>query len=161
MDGGGGTLPPLFVKKKMKALQITAVLLVLASCRSSRSVASAAVRSIEMTDRLESVQARRLDRVLTTETIIMKPDTATGKLAVVRRSIVKTTETVKDTVTVSTASEAEAVTETKTEKEEKTVKAKADTSLWIIPAVLVGYLVLAVLLVIYVAKLFEKWTLRH
>lgn len=150
---------PLFVK--MKALQVVTVLIILASCRSSRNVTEAATRSLEMTDRLEAVQGRQLDRVLTTETIIMKPDTVAGKLAVVHRSVTRTTETVRDTATAVTESKSEAVEESKAETREVAVKAKADPSSWIIPAVFIGYIILAIFLILYIAKLFEKWTLRH
>lgn len=132
----------------------------LASCRSTHNVTEAATRRLDMTDRLESVKGRQLDRVLTTETIVMRPD-STGRLAVAHRTVVRTTESVRDTSSAVRHEKAEAVEESKSESKEVTVKAKPDPSSWIVPVVLVAYLILAILLILFIAKLFEKWTLRH
>ena len=131
----------------------------MASCRSSHNVTEAATRHLDMAATLESVQGRRLDTEKVVETLVMKPDTC-GNLKVVHRSVVRTVEHVRDTATASREEKVSEAEVSKSESQEVTVKAKPDRS-WIVPAVLSLYVAIVIVLILYIAKLFEKWTSRH
>lgn len=129
----------------------------MASCRSSHNVTEVATRHLDMAATLESVQGRRLDTEKVVETLVMKPDTC-GNLKVVHRSVVRTVEHVRDTATAAKEEKVSEAEVSKSESQEVTVK--PDRS-WIVPAVLSLYLVLVIVLILYIVKLFERWTSRH
>lgn len=131
----------------------------MASCRSSHNMTEAATRHLDMAATLESVQGRRLDSEKVVETIVMKPDTC-GNLKVVHRAVVRTVEHVRDTATAAKEEKASEAEVSESESQEVTVKAKPERT-WIVPAVLSLYIAIVIVLILYIDKLFEKWTLRH
>lgn len=159
MEGEVNGFPLFFEEMK---IALFAILFLLTSCGMYRRTDSAE-RHADTLSRLHSRSVNSIDREITWERIVMRPDTATGELRVVSHDVIRHTDKGETVQADSTARETTASTKSETEKTEETTTATTATkqrSFWdVIVAGLIWTLCIGGVLLL--AKyLLKTWTLR-